>query len=177
MASNETAAPSHVIITSLGEILIALDQKRAPITCANFLRYVESDCYNGGVFHRTVKFDNQPGSTVLIEVVQASKRPDLPDEMFAPIILERTSETGLTHCHGALSMARSGPDTATSDFFICLGNQPQLDFGGARNPDGQGFAVFGQVLRGMDVVRRIQQSHAEGQKLCPPIEILSVSRL
>jgi peptidyl-prolyl cis-trans isomerase A (cyclophilin A) len=74
-------------------------------------------------------------------------------------------------------MARSGPDTATSDFFICIGDQPELDFGGRRNPDGQGFAAFGRVVSGMDVVRRIQQSPADGQRLTPEIKILRIRRL
>ena len=73
-------------------------------------------------------------------------------------------------------MARSTPDSAVSDFFICIGDQPSLDFGGARNADGQGFAAFGRVIRGMDVVRAIQASPAEGQKLAPPIRIVSVRR-
>jgi peptidyl-prolyl cis-trans isomerase A (cyclophilin A) len=75
-----------------------------------------------------------------------------------------------------ISMARSTPDSAVSDFFICIGDQPSLDFGGARNADGQGFAAFGRVIRGMDAVRAIQAAPAEGQKLVPPIRIVSVRR-
>ena len=92
------------------------------------------------------------------------------------IALERTSVTGLRHRDGALSMARSGPDTAQSSFFICINDQPSLDFGGQRNKDGQGFAAFGRVTRGMDVVRRIQASPAEKQALSPPIAIVRVRR-
>jgi peptidyl-prolyl cis-trans isomerase A (cyclophilin A) len=73
-------------------------------------------------------------------------------------------------------MARDGPDTATSDFFICIGDQPSLDFGGKRNPDGQGFAAFGRVVRGMDVVRKIQTAPANGQTLTPPVKILRALR-
>ena len=98
-----------------------------------------------------------------------SEKPALP--------LERTRDTGLRHLDGTLSMARAGPDTATSDFFICIGDQPELDFGGKRNPDGQGFAAFGRVTKGMDVVRRIQQAPAEGQTLTPPVSILNIERL
>ncbi len=101
-----------------------------------------------------------------------SRRPELP-----PIPLERTSVTGLTHADGALSMARDGPDTATSDFFLCVGPQPELDFGGRRNPDGQGFAAFGRVVAGMDVVRKIHAAPADGQALSPPVAILSARRL
>jgi peptidyl-prolyl cis-trans isomerase A (cyclophilin A) len=95
---------------------------------------------------------------------------------FPPIKLERTSVTKLRHEDGAISMARDGPDTATSDFFICVGDQPALDFGGKRNPDGQGFAVFGRVLLGMDVVRRIHAAPAKGQTLEPAVRILNIVR-
>jgi peptidyl-prolyl cis-trans isomerase A (cyclophilin A) len=95
---------------------------------------------------------------------------------FAPIPLERTRDSGLRHLDGTLSMARAGPDTATSSFFICLGEQSELDFGGRRNPDGQGFAAFGRVLSGMDVVRRIHAAPAAGERLTPPVRILRVRR-
>jgi peptidyl-prolyl cis-trans isomerase A (cyclophilin A) len=95
---------------------------------------------------------------------------------FPPIKLERTNKTGIRHLDGTISMARDGPDTGTSDFFICIGNQPSLDFGGKRNPDGQGFAAFGRVLLGMDVVRRIQEAPAKGQALQPPVAITNIVR-
>ena len=95
---------------------------------------------------------------------------------YGPIPLERTSKTGLRHVDGTISMARDGPETATSEFFICIGDQPELDFGGRRNPDGQGFAAFGRVTAGMEVVRRIQQSPAREQRLDPPITILRIRR-
>jgi peptidyl-prolyl cis-trans isomerase A (cyclophilin A) len=133
--------------------------------------------YDGGMFHRTVTPDNQPDSTVKIEVVQAGINPAHEHNEFAPITLERTTSTGIKHLAGVISMARDGPDTATSDFFICVSDQPSLDFGGARNPDGQGFAAFGHVVRGMGVVRRIQQAKANGQSLTPPVKILSIRRV
>jgi peptidyl-prolyl cis-trans isomerase A (cyclophilin A) len=98
-------------------------------------------------------------------------------EGFGQIHLERTDVTGIQHLAGTISMARAGPYTATSSFFICIGDQPSLDFGGRRNPDGQGFAAFGRVLDGMDVVRAINSSPAEGQNLTPPIGILGVDRV
>ncbi|HEY7516095.1 MAG TPA: peptidylprolyl isomerase [Vicinamibacteria bacterium] len=149
---------------------------RAPKTAANFLRYVDDGRYDGGRFHRTVRLDNQPGKNVLIEVVQAGVNPTLARKDYPPIALERTKDTGLRHLDGTVSMARDGPDSATSDFFICIGDQPELDFGGRRNPDGQGFAAFGRVVSGMDVVRRIQRSPADGQSLTPPVPITSASR-
>lgn len=93
------------------------------------------------------------------------------------IPLERTRETGLKHIDGTISMARDGPDTATSDFFICVGDQPELDLGGQRNPDGQGFAAFGRVVRGHEVVRAIQLAPSADQKLTPAIGIISARRI
>jgi peptidyl-prolyl cis-trans isomerase A (cyclophilin A) len=163
------------IATEIGNIEVAVDTRHAPITAANFLRYVDAGFYNGGVFHRTVKPDNQPNNQVKIEVIQAGRAAGT--KSFAAISLERTSVTGLSHRDGTISMARDGPDTAVSDFFICIGDQPSLDFGGKRNPDGQGFAGFGRVLRGMDIVRRIQAAPSDGkQHLTPPVRILRITR-
>jgi peptidyl-prolyl cis-trans isomerase A (cyclophilin A) len=169
---------SRVLLqTELGEIEFAIDSARAPLTSSNFIRYVNGGFYNGGLFHRTVRPGNQPDNKVKIEVVQAGANPAREKESFSPIALERTSKTGLKHEDGSLSMARDGPDTATSDFFICIGEQPELDFGGKRNPDGQGFAAFGKVVHGMDVVRKIQAAPAQGQTLTPPVRILHAQRL
>jgi len=156
--------------TELGAIVVRLDARAAPRTVHNFLRYVTGGHYDGGRFHRTVTMENQPTDRIRIEVIQAGAAEDQTG--FAPIALERTSETGLRHGDGTISMARAAPDTATSDFFICIGDQPELDFGGKRNPDGQGFAAFGSVVEGMDVVRRIQHAPAEGQRLKPPVRLL-----
>jgi peptidyl-prolyl cis-trans isomerase A (cyclophilin A) len=163
-----------LIYTELGTFEIEVYAAKAPITAANFLRYIDSGLYNGGVVHRTVKPDNQPNNLVKIEVIQAGIRAEMKN--FAPIKLERTNLTGVKHVAGAISMARSGPDSATSDFFICIGAQPELDFCGKRNPDGQGFAAFGKVVKGLEVVKKIQQAPAEGQRLKPPIKILRIKR-
>ena len=165
--------PHVVVHTQLGDIEMELDAVHAPATTANFLRYVKGGFYTGGVFHRTVTMQNQPDSPVKIEVIQAGINPERKKDGFPAIALERTNVTGLKHVDGAVSMARGGPDSATSDFFICIGDQPELDFGGRRNADGQGFAAFGRVVRGMDVVRKIQGSPAEGQKLVPGVGIVS----
>lgn len=170
--------PVRVLLeTELGAITIEVDSARAPLTAANFLRYVDAGFYDGGVFHRTVKLDNQPDKKVKIEVIQAGANSARKNDGFPPIPLERTNKTGLAHTDGCVSMARDTADTATSDFFICIGHQPALDFGGARNPDGQGFAAFGRVVKGMDVVRKIQAAPATAQRLSPTIKILSARRL
>jgi peptidyl-prolyl cis-trans isomerase A (cyclophilin A) len=167
----------HVLVeTALGTIELEIDIVRAPQTAANFLKSVDAKLYDGGRFHRTVKPDNQPQNDVRIEVVQAGTNPARNADLFPAIALERTSATKLTHVDGTISMARSRPDTGRSEFFICIGDQPELDFGGKRNADGQGFAAFGRVVRGMDVVRKILASPASGQTLTPPVAILSVSR-
>ncbi len=162
--------------TALGCIYVDVDTARAPATAANFLRYVDGGHYNGGRFHRTVRPDNQPEDAVKIEVIQAGVNPNRPGD-YGPIPLERTGQTGLAHRDGTISMARREPDSATSDFFICLGDQPELDYGGARNPDGQGFAAFGRVVDGLDVARAIQGRPAEGQALKPPVAILRATRV
>jgi len=165
-----------LIQTEKGDIEVELNAAQAPASVANFLRYVDGKYYDGGRFHRTVTPDNQPDNKVKIEVIQAGIDPDKTKKEFAPIKLERTRDTKLSHKDGTISMARDGPDTATSDFFICIGDQPELDFGGKRNPDGQGFAVFGRVTKGMDVVKKIQAAAADGQTLSPPIKILRITR-
>src|SRR5262249_33394835 len=169
--------PIRVVIeTEFGNIEVELDAAKAPNTVANFLKYVDAKLYDGGRFHRTVTPDNQPDNKVKIEVVQAGIHPEGTKKEFPPIKLERTRDTGLSHKDGTVSMARDGPDTATSDFFICVGDQPELDFGGKRNSDGQGFAAFGRVVKGMDVVKKIQQSPADGQTLKPAVKIVRVVR-
>ena len=167
-----------LVQTELGDFEVEVNAKAAPATVANFLAYVDAGHYDGGRFHRTVKLnpDNQPNNTVKIEVIQAGVNPDRAKSGFDPIKLERTNATGLLHKSGVISMARAAADTATSDFFICIGDQPELDFGGKRNPDGQGFAAFGKVVNGMAIVKKIQQSAAEGQSLKPPIKIVTVKR-
>jgi peptidyl-prolyl cis-trans isomerase A (cyclophilin A) len=169
------ALPRVIIETELGKIEAEIDSVHAPLTSANFLRYVDLGFYRFGRFHRTVRGDNQPNDKVKIEVVQAGL-DSLRVKDFPPITLERTRLTGLSHRNGTLSMARDGPNTATSNFFICIGDQPALDFGGKRNPDGQGFAAFGRVVLGMDVIRKIQAGPAVGQRLEPPIRILDIVR-
>ena len=175
-SAQETGMVRVIISTDFGDIEVDIDTGSAPGTSANFLRYVDAGHYDGGQFHRTVTMDNQPNDTVRIEVIQASVKEEFAEQGFDAIPMERTSVTGLRHVDGAISMARGQPDSATSSFFFCINDQPSLDFGGNRNPDLQGFAAFGQVVSGMDVVRAIQGQPYEGQTLTPPVRITSVRR-
>jgi peptidyl-prolyl cis-trans isomerase A (cyclophilin A) len=171
-----------VFETELGNITMAIDVGHAPITGANFLKYVDGGFYDGGVVNRAVRPDNTTRHDVEIQVIQFQINPTRRRDQFPPIPMERTNLTGLKHVNGALSMARSGPDTATASFSIPIGDQPEMDFGGKRNADGQGFAVFGLVAGGMDVVKKIQASHtgATGaygtETLDPPIKVIKASR-
>lgn len=173
------AAPSAPVLvrldTSAGRIVARIELQAAPITSCNFLRYSLGRHYDGGRFFRTVRSDRAGGNPVPIDVIQLEAREGEELDAFGPIPLERTSRTGLTHEAGALSMARWGPDTATSSFSIVVKPSPGMDFGGRRNPDGQGFAVFGKVVEGMDVVRAIQLRPAQGERLASPVVISRVS--
>ncbi len=169
--------PIVKVQTSAGAFTVEIDMLHAPATATNFLKYVDAGRYTGGVVHRTVTMQNQPDKKIKIEVIQSSVNPKFAEQDFPALKLERTSKTKLKHLDGTISMARDGADTATSDFFVCLGKQPELDFGGKRNPDGQGFAAFGHVLKGMEIVRKIQKSPAKEQTLTPPISIVSITRV
>ena len=168
--------PTVVLRTHLGDILVEVDTVSAPITSANFLRYVDESRMDSAHFYRVVTLDNQPNNDVRIEVIQGGLGNRAREMRLDAIAHETTETTGLRHTAGALSMARLQPGTASSEFFICVTDQPELDFGGRRNPDGQGFAVFGRVVEGMDVVKAIQLQPAEGQTLTVPVEISDVRR-
>jgi peptidyl-prolyl cis-trans isomerase A (cyclophilin A) len=187
-AQARAALPVVVLETDLGNITLEIDTQNAPVTAGNFLKYVREGFYNGGEFHRAVRPDNEPRKDAPIEVVQARINQERAANEYPPIPIERTTKTGLKHRNGTVSMARDvtptapHPDTATSTFFITIGDQPVLDFEGGRSPDGQGFAAFGKVLEGMDVVRKIQLSKTPpgspatnragpGQTLVPVIKI------
>jgi peptidyl-prolyl cis-trans isomerase A (cyclophilin A) len=174
--------PIVVFETEKGAIEVEIDTVHAPVTAANFLKYVDGGFYAGGTVNRAVRPDNTRRHDIEIQVIQFQIDAARRHDQWPPIPLERTTATGLKHIDGALSMARADPDTATASFSIVIGNQPEMDFGGRRNPDGQGFAVFGRVVRGMDVVRVIQASPTGtdgpfgSESLVPPIKILGASR-
>ena len=166
--------PRVLIKTELGDITVEVYVREAPITAANFLTYAGERRFEGATFYRTVTMDNQPDNEIKIEVIQGGLKEDEQGLGLDAIDHETTAETGLKHKDGTISMARLEPGTASSEFFICVNDQPELDFGGGRNPDGQGFAAFGRVIDGMDTVRKIQIQPANGQYLDPEIRILDV---
>ncbi|MDO5609446.1 MAG: peptidylprolyl isomerase [Pseudomonadota bacterium] len=185
----DTATVRLEMRTELGPILIEIYPDKAPLSAGNFLRHVEAGSYDKGSFYRTVRIDNDRNPAT-IQVVQGGLgRPDLPNpppSPFSPIAHESTASTGLHHDDGALSLARGAPGTASSEFFISVGANPALDSGGTRNPDGLGFAVFGRVIEGMALVRRIHQlsanaavgdEYVRGQMLDVPVQIESIRRV
>jgi peptidyl-prolyl cis-trans isomerase A (cyclophilin A) len=166
--------PKTVLKTEFGEIVCEIDTIHAPVTAINFLNHVKNGTFKNALFYRVVRPDNQPYSKAKIEVIQGGLYDDKLIEKYPVIAHETTWQTGLKHIDGALSMARNQPGTASTEFFICIGDQPSLDFCGNRNPDGQGFAVFGRVISGIDVVRKIQLQKDTGQYLVEPVKILKM---
>ena len=181
--SNAADTVEVVMSTTRGDVRIELYASKAPITVNNFLQYVDAGHYEGGNFYRTVTYENDNGNPK-IEVIQGGLGSGV-EAPFEPIAHEDTDKTGILHTDGVISMARDSVGTASSEFFICLGDQPGLDKGNVRNPDQQGFAAFGKVIDGMDVVKRIHQSPADapsyseytkGQIIEEPVTILSIRR-
>lgn len=163
------------IMTSAGDIDIELYTDKAPVTVANFLNYVDAELYKNSSFFRVCNESNESDRTIKIEVIQGG---DIPEEkQLAPIEIETTNDTGILHKDGIVSMARSEPNSATCSFFICINDQPELDYGGKRNPDGQGFAAFAKVTKGMKIVRHIQLGEDKDQFLTTPIVIYSIQRI
>ncbi len=162
--------------TELGPIQLELYPDRAPITVSNFLRYVDENRYEDFHFYRVVHMENQPDNDVKIEVIQGGLGFDKHPMELPTIVHETTDKTGIRHLNGTLSMARLEPGTASSEIFICINDQPELDFGGKRNPDGQGFAAFGKVISGMDVVRKIQLLPETNQILDKVVKVNSIQR-
>lgn len=175
--TRQSPMPVVVMETEAGTIQMELYPDAAPVTVANFLMYVDKGAYDNGSFYRNVRLEDQP-NPIKIEVIQGGLDGVLNVDTLPAIPHESTDKTGILHKDGVISMARYGPGTATSEFFICLGDQPALDAGGKRNPDGYGFAAFGKVTEGMDVVRKIHQGKVSGdfQLLDTPVRILKMYR-
>jgi len=182
-AAMAQATTNVVIKTTLGDIVVALETERAPITSANFLRYADEKRFDGIVFYRAMRLDwgDQPNG-----LVQAGTQFD-PARILPPIAHEPTSQTGVKHLAGAISMARYAPGSATGDFSIMLSDQPSLD-ADPRSEDPErraGYAAFGHVVAGMDVVRAIFEAPTDptkgegfmkGQMLAEPVKVISVRR-
>ena len=168
------------IETAFGNIDAVVDTVHAPLTANNFLKYVDAGMYDGGRFWRTTRPDNYVPhlpDRPPFQIIQADINQDREKDKFPPIPLERTTKTGLTHKAGALSMPRGAEaDSGATGFVIVLEDTPSLDFGSKRYPDGQGFAVFGHVVNGMDVVEQIHGQPVQGQNLNPPVPITRISR-
>lgn len=177
--ATEATVPSDPVrvdlVTERGTISLELATDAAPLTVCNFLSYVTDGHYEGGSFFRTVVAETNDNPNP-ISVIQGATPRGSDDDLNPPIPLERTIDTGLSHRAGTISMARDGPDTATSSFFIVVEDAPALDYGGARNPDGQGFAAFGHVTGGMDIVHQIHRSPANAEEqLTAPVRILAAT--
>ena len=181
--SQEAKKTNVALKTSQGDIIIELYSDKAPITANNFLRHLDEGFYDGSSFYRTVTIENDNGSPK-IEVIQGGIGDRI--KPFSAIKHESTDITGLSHIDGTISMSRYEVDTATSDFFICIGEHKGLDFGGTRNKDGLGFSAFGRVISGMDVVRKInllpsekktENIYVQGQMLNNPVVIHKAKRL
>lgn len=161
------------IATSLGTIVVRLDARAAPSTTKNFLHYVDTHAYDGSSFYRTVRRSSEPQAR--IEVIQGGLNPQSDNPMAAKLKLEPTSATHLHNTDGTIAMARTAdPNSATTEFFIDIGDDRFLDAGG---PTGAGYAAFGKVIRGMEVVRKIQAAKASGESLTPPVTILKMRRV
>jgi peptidyl-prolyl cis-trans isomerase A (cyclophilin A) len=172
----QTENPQILIRTELGDIILEIFTNEAPMTSSHFLKCIDEHLFQEASFYRKVTLDNQPQDEVKIEVIQGGIRYSSGKKVPPPIEHETTETTGILHKDGVLSMARSSPGTASSEFFICVGDQPELDFGGKRNPDGQGFSSFGRVIKGMEVVQKIHKAPESGQLLDPRIKIFDIIR-
>ena len=176
------------MVTEVGDILFEIYEQQAPKTSRQFLRYVEEGYYNGGFFYRASRSDDNSSQTFrwqpkeakngeFIDVIQGGPHEwKMRRGAYPPVQLEPTSETGLKHVDGAISLARIESEIPNYHFFVCVGDQPELDAGGKRHKDGMGFPAFGKVIEGMEVVRRIHGMKAEGQAIIAPVRILSATR-
>ena len=182
-STSPRAAPAQAVRsrvdTEAGSFVVEVDPEVAPITVAHYLAHVDRQLLDGGAVYRIVTLANQaPETRHKIEVVQwGMMRPDDQPPPLPPIVHETTRQSGLRHRDGTVSMARAQPGSATAEYFVCIGDQPELDFGGGRNPDGLGFAAFGRVVEGMDVVRALHARGEADQYLAQPIRVRSVRRI
>jgi peptidyl-prolyl cis-trans isomerase A (cyclophilin A) len=169
----------HVLIrTQAGDIEVELYPRQAPRTAGAFLSYVDSGFYKNCSFYRVLNKDNQVMGAGFSQLIQGGiwKTNHARAVSLPGVPHETTQLTHILHADGVISLARMAPGTATTEFFICLGDQPGFDYGGDNNPDGQGYAAFGKVVKGMDVVRAIYAMPENDQSFTPPVAILSITR-
>lgn len=176
--SPNTVNPHVIIQTQAGDIEIELYPKQAPRTASAFLSYIDSGFYKDGSFYRVLNEDNQVTGAGASQLVQGGiwKTNHAKATSVQGVPHETTQQTHLLHTNGTISLARDKPGSATTEFFICVGDQPGFDFGGENNPDGQGYAAFGKVVKGMDVVRTIYARPENNQSFTPSIPIYNIAR-
>lgn len=173
--------PTVKIETNFGDIIVELYPEKAPKTVAAFLSYVDSGYYKNGSFYRVLKAEDQPSSSFKSDLIQGGiwETKNKMQTGLPGISLETTKQTGLHHKDGTISLARLGTDTGNTEFFILIGDNAgkAYDYGGDANTDGQGFAAFGQVIEGMDVVKDIHKQPDNETNFIPPIAIKNIVRL
>lgn len=177
--STKYAQPHIEIQTKLGDIEVELYPGKAPKTVAAFLSYVKAGYYRNSSFYRVLNNGNQPSDAPKAELIQGGlyrSNPKVHDTL-PGIPHETTQQSEILHKNGVISLARLQPGTATSEFFICIGDQPGFDTGGENNPDKQGYAAFGKVVKGMDIVRKIHQQPEDDQSFDPPVPIYNIVEL
>ncbi|MFL5747713.1 MAG: peptidylprolyl isomerase [Niastella sp.] len=171
--------PHIEIQTSKGEIEVELYPDQAPKSVQAFLSYIKKGYYKNSSFYRVLNDDNQPSNADKAELIQGGMYKSMPKvhDTLTGIPHESTAQTHLLHKKGTISLARLAPGTATSEFFICLSDQPGFDYGGENNPDKQGYAAFGKVIKGMDIVTKIYNQNEDNQSFDPPVPIYNIIQL
>ncbi|MEP6927697.1 MAG: peptidylprolyl isomerase [Ginsengibacter sp.] len=171
--------PTIKIKTNFGDIIVELYPEKAPKTVSAFLSYVDSGYYKNSSFYRVLKEEDQPSNAFKSNLIQGGiwQSQNKKQLSLSGIPHETTKQTGLLHKDGAISLARNAPGTANTEFFIVIGDQPAYDYGGAANPDGQGFAAFGKVIKGMDVVKQIHHQPDNETNFTPPLAIINIVRM
>lgn len=177
--SKQYTHPTVLIKTTYGKIYVELYPDKAPKTVASFLNFVDSGVYKPGSFYRVLKAEDQPSSSSKSELIQGGIYRTKPGLLASrkTVPLETTKQSGLHHTSGTISLARTTPNSGSTEFFICVGDQPVYDYGGEANADGQGYAAFGKVIEGMDVVRKIHEAPSNGDQFQPPVPIKNIIKI
>jgi peptidyl-prolyl cis-trans isomerase A (cyclophilin A) len=176
--SQHNTKPEIVIETAYGDIILELYADKAPKTVKAFLSYVDEDLYKKGSFYRVLNNDNQPSNAPKSELIQGGiwKSNIGKAASIKGIEHEPTNITGVLHKRGVISLARTTPGTASTEFFICIADEPGLDFGGENIADKQGYAAFGKIIKGMDIALKIYRQNEVNQYFDPPVTIFSIKR-